>query len=470
MNRTAHPTTLISACMLQAALLLLLTIQPSMGTEPPHEGMNSPGEGYVLERVVVLSRHNIRSPLSGKGSVLEQITPHKWFDWSSAPGELSLRGGALETMMGQYFRTELVGEGFFPENYVPAEGEVRFYANSMQRTVATAKYFAAGFLPVANTVVEHHCEIGRMDPVFNPRLTFTSPLFEAAALEQIAHMGGGSIEMLGQRLAENYDLLSTVLDTGESPLCRRGEFPGFRTDDTRIMLEPLKEPAMGGSLKTACSAADALILQYYEEPDPKAAAFGNELDEDDWVKISEVKDWYQDILFTAPAVAINVAHPLLGEMLSELEAEGRRFTFLCGHDSNIGSVLAALGSEEYSLPLTIERKTPIGCKLVVRKYRRSSDGKSFASLDLVYQSTRQLRSMSLMGPSDPPVSFPLRLAGLEVDGNGLYDFEALVQRFRDAIAAYDSLPSDREGSVESSYAPGEGIFSRLRPYHQRKGA
>lgn len=50
-------------------------------------------DGYQLEQVVVLSRHNIRSPLSGSGSVLGSITPHEWFAWSSNPSELSLRGG-----------------------------------------------------------------------------------------------------------------------------------------------------------------------------------------------------------------------------------------------------------------------------------------------------------------------------------------------------------------------------------------
>ena len=35
-------------------------------------------KGYTLEQVVVLSRHNIRSPLSGGDSLLGQVTPHTW--------------------------------------------------------------------------------------------------------------------------------------------------------------------------------------------------------------------------------------------------------------------------------------------------------------------------------------------------------------------------------------------------------
>ena len=80
---------------------------------------------YQLKKVVVLSRHNIRSPLSGPESALGRITPHQWFAWTSAPGELSLRGGVLETEMGQFFRKWLVSEGLMQENELPAEGNTR---------------------------------------------------------------------------------------------------------------------------------------------------------------------------------------------------------------------------------------------------------------------------------------------------------------------------------------------------------
>ena len=189
---------------------------------------------------------------------------------------------------------------------------------------------------------------------------------------------------------------------------------------------------MGGSLRLACQAADALILQYYEEPDAVKAAFGHTLRWEDWESISAIKDWYGDVLFTAPVVARQVARPLLRTMLEELRTEGRKFTFHCGHDSNIGSVLAALEAEEYSLPNTIEKKTPIGCKLVIEKWE-NAEGQSFASLNLVYQSTEQLRSMALLDLENPPMVFPIRLKGLIANADGLYPLEVLEERFVDKI-------------------------------------
>ena len=393
-------------------------------------------EGYTLDKVVVLSRHNIRSPLSGGGSLLGTVTPHEWFQWSSGPSELSLRGGALETLMGQYFRKWLEAENLFPENYHPTDSEVRVYANSKQRTIATAEYFTAGLLPTANLQVEYHMEFDAMDPVFTPQLTFAGPDYCADAEAQIRQRFGDTIA----GLADNYALLSDVIDLEQSEAWKNGDVTPLVTDDLTLKLELNAEPGMSGSLKTACSVSDALVLQYYEEADETRAAFGHTLSGEDWRKISEIKDVYGDVLFTAPLIAPNVAHPLLQEIAAEMKQEDRVFTFLCGHDSNVGSVLASLGLTEYDLPETVE-KTPIGCKLVFSRWL-SQDGAPFWSVDLVYQSTAQLRSLSLLDAAHPPVVFPVVLPELDRTENGLYAEDALTARFSDAIAAYDTIIAD----------------------------
>lgn len=344
--------------------------------------------------------------------------------------------------MGQFFRKWLVSEGLMDENHLPAAGSMRFYANSMQRTIATAQYFSSGMLPVADVEIEHHYDLNTMDPVFTPQLTVASDDYCARARQQIADLfGNGSLEGIGDKLAENYALLQDVLDVEQSAAWQAGEFSGFKTDDTNILLELNKEPSMTGSLKTACSASDALVLQYYEESDELKAAFGHQLSLSDWEKISAVKDYYGDILFTAPLVAINVAHPLLQTILEELKTEGRLFTFLCGHDSNLGSVLAALGLAEYTLPQAIESKTPIGSKLVFEKWE-GADGSQYAAINLVYQRVDQLRQMPLLMLENPPMVFPVALEGLTANEDGLYKLSDLEARFEDRIAAYDELLTD----------------------------
>ncbi len=390
-------------------------------------------EGYTLEQVVVLSRHNIRSPLSGSGSALGTITPHKWFQWSSNPSELSLRGGVLETEMGQYFRKWLEAEGLFPENYHPTEDEVRVYANAKQRTIATAEYFVSGLLPTANTPIETHAEYDTMDPVFTPQLTFVSPEYNADAEAQVWELYGDTVS----GLADNYALIADVIDMEQSEAWEDGSATAFVTDDSELVLELNKEPGVKGSLKTACSVSDALVLQYFEEPDARKAAFGHELTFEQWKQISEVKDVYGDVLFTAPLIAANVAHPLLQEIEAELTADGRNFSFLCGHDSNAGSVLAALGAEEYELPGAIE-KTPIGCKLVFCRWR-DPDGDSYCTVDMVYETVDQLRTTPLLDLEQHPAVVPMRFASITPNADGLYAEQEFLNLLHDSIEEYDRI-------------------------------
>ena len=419
-------------------LLILTIICPALAQAQLQRSEAFKGK-YKLKEVVILSRHNIRSPLSTNGSALSKMTPHEWTNWSSAASELTLRGGVLETEMGQFFRKWTIETGLFKDNYVPTIDEVNVYANSMQRCIATAQYFSGGFMPVANLRVNHRYVPSKMDPIFFPRLTKSTEAFRTEAMKQINAMGGKEgLVGINKSLKESYDLIAKVLDMKQSEYYKKGEIKDFVNNDTQITLELNQEPGMKGSLKNANSASDAFILQYYEEPDGMKAAFGHKLTTEDWTKIAKVKDEYGDVLFTAPIVAVNVAHPLLQYMYDELNDKDRKFTFLCGHDSNIASVDAALGVEEYSLPNSIEKKTPIGSKLVLEKWVDAA-GKAYIAVNLVYQSTDQLKQMSLLDLQHAPQVFSLKLKGLNQNTDGLYTFEDVNARFLQAIRAYDDI-------------------------------
>lgn len=399
-------------------------------------------EKYILKEAVILSRHNIRAPLSTKGSLLEKVTTHPWFEWTAGASELTTRGGALENQFGLYFRKWLVDAGLFKENANPTTNEVNVYANSMQRCIATANYFKTALFPVGDVKVNHRFVPSKMDPVFFPRLTKTSKSFKAQALKEIAAMGGKKgIVGINENLKEGYEITAKVLDLKDSPACKQDNLCAFDNYNTQIILEKGDEPRMKGSLKDANTCSDALILQYYEEPDAKKAAFGHNITLTDWTKIAKIKDVYGDVLFAAPTVAVNVAHPLLVYMYDELLDKDRKLSFLCGHDSNIASVTAALEVEPYDLPNSIEKKTPIGCKLVFEKFE-GKDGQMYCDINLTYQSTDQLRNIAMLGLNNPPQIFPISLKGLQKNADGLYLINDVKARFMKAIRAYDKIEDE----------------------------
>lgn len=409
-------------------------------------------DDYTLKKVVVLSRHNIRAPLSGEGSFLSTATPHTWFQWTADTSQLSLRGGILETMMGQYFRKWLESEELIPENYQPEDGEVRFYANAKQRTQATARYFASGMLPVAIVDIERHADYDTMDETFTPKLHFLNDAFEKTAMEEIAAFGGDKgLEGLASRMTDAYALLEDVLDLQDSEAYRNGELTGFTPGSIQIKLNLDEEPGMEGDLKTATQLADALVLQYYEEEDPKEAAFGHDLTMEDWQTLDSIKELYSKILFTSDSVAVNVAQPLLVEIKNELQEENRRFTFLCGHDSNVASVLAAMGVEEYSLPGTVERDTPIGVKLVFEVYE-GPDQQDYCRIRLVYQTTQQIRELEPLDLDTPPASFAPDFRGMEKNADGLYLLEDVYARIQEGLDRYDALSLTTDYAEEAATA------------------
>ena len=125
-------------------------------------------EGYQLQQVLIMSRHNLRAPLANNGSVLEQSTAKAWPQWDVPGGQLTTKGGVLEVYMGHYMREWLAQQKLVTSGECPPENAVYAYANSLQRTVATAQFFITGAFPGCGIPVHHQPQMGTMDPTFNP--------------------------------------------------------------------------------------------------------------------------------------------------------------------------------------------------------------------------------------------------------------------------------------------------------------
>ena len=391
---------------------------------------------YELKEVVVMSRHNIRSPLSSGGAAYMRVTPHTWFAWSSPSSQLSLRGGVLETEMGQFFRQWVVGEGLLPDNYRPEGEEVLFYANSRQRTFATAKYFSAGFLPFANVEITHKLQEDKMDPVFTPQFTKMNDAYRQQVLNEIHTLHGGPQAWM-ESVQPTLTLMEEVLDMAHSPAAQNDTIH-FWFNDTQFKLEKGDEPKMTGGYKLANSVADALVLQCYETE--SMTAFGHELTIEQWRAICGVKEVYDALLFTTHSAAVNLAYPLVSRIREELQRQDRKFMFLCGHDSNLASIGAAIGLEFPETERALEQHTPIGSKLVFEKWSDGTD--TYVAVNLVYQAVDQLHGRTLLSPEVTPMVMPVTIKGLIANSDGLYPLGDLDARMAQAMAEYDAIIDD----------------------------
>lgn len=385
-------------------------------------------EGYQLQQVLIMSRHNLRAPLANNGSVLEQSTAKAWPQWDVPGGQLTTKGGVLEVYMGHYMREWLAQQKLVTSGECPPENAVYAYANSLQRTVATAQFFITGAFPGCGIAVHHQPQMGTMDPTFNPVITDDSPAFREKALQAMEK------ERQGMQLTESYKLLETMIDYRNSPSCKEKQVCSLSEGKDTFSADYQQEPGVSGPLKVGNSLVDAFTLQYYEGFPKDQVAWGEITSDKQWQVLSKLKNGYQDSLFTSTAVAQNVAKPLVKYIDNALVGEGAskaKVTLLVGHDSNIASLLTALDFKPYQLPGQYER-TPIGGKLLFQRWHDSGSNRNLMKIEYVYQSTEQLRNADPLTLQTPPQRVTLALNGCPVDDQGFCPLETFKKVINEA--------------------------------------
>lgn len=388
---------------------------------------DAPG-GYQLQQVLLMSRHNLRAPLANNGSVLEQSTAQSWPEWDVPGGQLTTKGGVLEVYMGHYLREWLAQQGLVKSGECPTPQSVYVYANSLQRTVATAQFFITGAFPGCDIPVHHQQEMGTMDPTFNPVIANHSQEFQQTAVKAM------ETQRARYQLDDSYRLLEQVTAFSHSPVCKEKQQCDLTAVQDKFSAKVTEEPGVSGPLKVGNSLVDAFTLQYYEGFPLDQVAWGKIKSDRKWRLLSQLKNGYQDTLFTSPEVARNVAAPLVSYIKTALgnQAEGAKLTVLVGHDSNIASLLTALDFKPYQLVKQNER-TPIGGKIMFQRWNDSKNNRELMKVEYVYQSSDQLRNGEALSLLQPAQRVTLQLNGCPADGNGFCPWDKFIEVLNNAV-------------------------------------
>jgi glucose-1-phosphatase len=399
---------LSARCALLLALLSTCTVCPAAGNT-----------GDQLEQVVLLSRHNLRAPVVASGA-LANATPERWPSWDVAPGELTTKGGVLEVYMGRYMGQWLRQAQLLPASGCPQPADFHAHANSLQRTQATAQFFVAGAFPGCHVAVEQRMPLGTMDPLFDPVIHRDDAAFRARAVSAMQHALSAS------DLAPALSVVEGITLYPQSAACTGRSNCHLALSDTTFSAEPGKEPRVSGSLALASGLVDALLMEHYQGSGIPREGWGRLTTEAQWQAVAQIRNRYQDILFGTPEVARDVAGPLLARVDALLEDPASpKVSLLVGHDSNIGSVLAALGISDYSLPGQYE-KTPIGGLLQFERWRDRGAGEVRYRLVYVYPTREQLRGAIPLTDAQPPGRVELMLPGCAQPGCSEAQFKNLL--------------------------------------------
>lgn len=399
---------LSARCALLLALLSPCTVCPAAGDT-----------GDQLEQVVLLSRHNLRAPVVASGA-LANATPERWPGWDVGAGELTTKGGVLEAYMGRYMGQWLRQAQLLPASGCPRPADFHAHANSLQRTQATAQFFVAGAFPGCHVAVEQRMPLGTMDPLFNPVIHRDDAAFRARAASAMQRALSAS------DLAPALSVVEEITRYPQSAACKGHNDCHLALSDTSFSAAAGKEPRVSGSLALASGLVDALLMEHYQGSGIPREGWGRLTTEAQWQALAQIRNRYQDILFGTPEVARDVAGPLLARVDALLEDPASpKVSLLVGHDSNIGSVLAALGITDYTLPGQYE-KTPIGGLLQFERWRDRHSGVERIRLAYVYPTTAQLRDALPLTSAQPPGRVALRVPGCAAQRCTVAEFQRLL--------------------------------------------
>lgn len=292
-------------------------------------------------------------------------------------------------------------------------------------------------MPVADCHVLYKYDLGKNDPVFSRKITKSSQAYRDQVNKEVnENFGVEDINGVLKNIEPNLKKMEDFFDFKNSKYAKENNIETLPLDDTQLILDAGKGFDMTGTLNTANKIVDAFKMQYYEVEDDNLALFGKNISFKDLMDIFEVDNTYQKVIKDNQTYGVDYCNLLFKEIMKDIQNPNRKVTFLCGHDSTLIPMLAALNVKDYTLQNTIDSLCPIGSKVVINKFTK--DGEEYCDISLVYLTIDQIRHRYSVDLNNPPMAISLEFEGIERNDDGLYQMGDVLNLINKTIAEYDN--------------------------------
>lgn len=426
--------------------LVALTLILSSFTISATPVVAQPG-GYTLERVVILSRHGVRSPIK-QTQLMNDVTPDKWPQWPVKAGYLTPRGAQLVTLMGGFYGDYFRSRGLLPAG-CPAEGEIYAQADIDQRTQLTGQAFLDGVAPTCGLKVHYQADLKKIDPLFHPVEAGICKLDLAQTRKAVEERLGGPLSTLSQRYAKSFAQMSEVLNFAASPYCqslqqngKTCDFATFATNEIEMNNEGTKV-SLNGPLALSSTLGEIFLLQNSQAmPD---VAWHRLSGIENWVSLLSLHNAQFDLMAKTPYIARSKGTALLQQIDTALVlhrgGQGQKLPlspqtkvlFLGGHDSNIANIAGMLGAN-WQLPQQPDN-TPPGGGLVFELWQNPKNHQRYVAVKMFYQTMDQLRNADKLDLKNNPAGIvSVAIDGCENNGdNKLCQLDTFQQKVAQVI-------------------------------------
>jgi 4-phytase/acid phosphatase len=385
-----------------------------------------------LKQVIIFGRHNVRSPVA-PSSLLNTFSAQPFPDFGVAPGILTAKGAALETILGGYYRLWLTKEGLLTGHDAADANLVYFRANVLERTIASANAFAAGLLPAAKVNVISYQQ--GSDPLFDPMGAGVAQLDHQMAVAAVAGRLGGNPQSLAAAYAPEYALTRSLLFGYAASETSVPATPAGKVDVTAIPVTVTAGtagfPVTLGGLTALTAAVDPFIMEYAEGL-PAAQVGWGQLTAAGITQILRLYNLILDLECRTPYLAqmegSNLASHVVRSMVQattgnvttgSLGNPSTKLILLVASDTNI-SALAGLLHLDWVLPGYQPDYCAPGGAIVFELRQSQSTGEYIVRASYVAQTLDQLRNRTVLTLATPPASAPVFIPGCS-DSNATLD-------------------------------------------------
>ncbi|ELQ17117.1 histidine-type phosphatase [Xanthomonas translucens] len=354
-----------------------------------------------VEQVVMLFRHGVRAPLQGEAAAAA-LADRPWPLWDTPASLLTAHGRTGVQLSGDYTRQWLLREGVLPATRCPAAGAVSVYANTDQRTIASAQILAEALAPGCGLQAGHQPQ-GSDDPLFRPVEAGAVDFDADAAVASIQRQTGGPGAVVAP-YAKELRTMQQILGCS-AKTCDFEHMPSSLSASANG-----RGIAMHGPLDLTSGTAEVLILQYTEGLPLDQVGWGRATRERIGV-VSRLHALLFEIYARPQYMAARAGAPLARRVLDTLGvAHAPKLSVLVASDTHIAA-LSGLLDLHFHLPGFGQDDAPPGGALVLEQLRDVRSGQRYVRLRYQAQSLDQLRALTPLSLRKPPLLQTLRVPG-----------------------------------------------------------
>ena len=361
-------------------------------------------DGYVLDKVVQVSRHGVRPPTESNEKLLTSVTQRKWPTWLVPFGNLTGHGytGAVE--MGRYRGEVLRAAGLIPQG-CPDASQLLVHASPLQRTKATAQALLDGMFPGCG--LQPTYVTGEQDALFQANEMPFAALDPVKAKAEILKALGGSVEAAQARYKPFEEKLREVA-------CLPGTDCPYGKEPWKLEQNAKGRFAIKG-LSAGANMGEVFRLEYSQGLPLDKVAFGNARSAGDVSSLMVLTKAKYDYLNDIPYIASRGASELMNQISLELKQGTSlaikdapstppdvQLMLLVAHDTNISYLRTMLGFG-WKLGDYIENNIPPVGTLQFERYQEVKTGEYFLRIAFEAQSMDQIRNLTQLSGGQKPL-------------------------------------------------------------------